>query len=106
MIAATYEEPKTNARTRTRSTGYVLPLFNGYIKYKNLCNKMQLDAGGLLIKHEFESRGLLEDFNTIVQSKVRVITRCQEALAHHETMRFEKELDALLTELGVVGLKE
>ena len=51
MIAATYDEPQTNARTRARSTGYVLPFFNGYIKYKSLCNKKQLDAGGLLIPY-------------------------------------------------------
>ena len=44
LTAATYEEPKTNAKTRMRSTGYFLPLFNGYIKYKSLCNKKRTRA--------------------------------------------------------------
>ena len=88
MMAASYQEPKSNAKTRTRSTGYILPLFKGYVKYKSLCNKRQLDAGGMLIKNEFESRGLLDKFNEIVQSKVRAITRCQEALAQHEAVMF------------------
>mmetsp|Transcript_21469 Transcript_21469/g.43617 ORF Transcript_21469/g.43617 Transcript_21469/m.43617 type:complete len:109 (-) Transcript_21469:8-334(-) len=56
----------------------------------------------MLIKNEFESRGLLDKFNAIVESKVRVIPRCQEALAQHEAVRFEKELDAVLAEFGVV----
>ena len=56
----------------------------------------------MLIKNEFESRGLLNKFNTIGESKVRVIPRCQEALAQHEAVRFEKELDAVLAEFGVV----
>ena len=50
LIAATSKEPKTYAKTRIRSTGYVLPLFNGHIKCKSLCKK-QLDAGGVLIKN-------------------------------------------------------
>ena len=98
-ITSTYEEPKTKAKTRTitRSTGYILPLFNRHSKYKSLCNKRQLDGGIVFINNEFESRGLFDKFNHIAQNKTRIITSCQDALVQHERLRFEKELDVMLS---------
>ena len=58
-----------------------------------------------MIKNESKFRVLLGNFNAIEQSKIRVITRCQEALVQHERLRFEKELNAHLTELDVEGFK-
>ena len=41
----TFEETKTNFRVNLVRPRYVLPVFNGYILYKKLICKKQLDLG-------------------------------------------------------------
>ena len=91
---------KTNARITKFRGGFVLPLFNGYVQYTKLCNKKNLNAGGIVQK-EFEARGLLPKFLSIIASKMRLGTQCTEALRTHETQRFNTELNGDLTELGI-----
>ena len=75
-------------------------MFNGYVQYTKLCNKKNLNAGGIVQK-EFEARGLLPKFLSIIASKMRLGTQCTEALRMHETQRFNTELNGDLTELGI-----
>lgn len=74
MTGSFFEENKTNTKTYLLwSTYYVLPVFNGYIsQYTKLINHAkQLKHGGYFIKHDFEARNILDDFNLILQAKER-----------------------------------
>ena len=49
--------------------------------------------GGARIKFEFDARGILNQFEPILQFKVAVVTKLAKALKKNETIRFEKDLD-------------
>ena len=89
----TFEQIKTNSKIRQHRPGYVLPLFNGYILYSKLINTKHLRQGGAKIKFEFDARGIINQVEPIVQSKVAVVTKLAKAMKQNEKIRFEKDLD-------------
>ena len=53
------------------------------------------------IKFEFDARGILHLFEPIVRSKVAVVTKLSKALKQNENIRFEKDLDDDLRQIGI-----
>ena len=98
----TFEQIKTNLKIRQHQPGYVLSLLNGYILYSKLINIKNLrQAGGARIKFEFDARGIIHQFEHIVQSKEGVVTKLAKALKQNDKIRFEKDLDEDLRQVGI-----
>ena len=85
----TFEQIKTNSKIRQHQPGYILPLFNGYILYSKLVNTKHLRQRGARIKFEFDARGIINQFEPFVQSKVAVVTKLSKALKQNKKIRFE-----------------
>ena len=101
-MMSSFEETKTNARIGQHRSGYVLPLFNGYILYSMLINANHLKNDGDRIKLEFEVRGILSKFEPIVQSKVSVVTKLIKILKENEKTRFENDLNVDMERSGII----
>ena len=102
-MVGSFDETKSNAGIQRESVGYVLPLFDGYVKYTTVCASKNLNEGGFA-DLEFTARNIRDVYTTIRASKVRMATGCQKALLADEKKRFEREVTEKLTELRICEL--
>ena len=91
----TYDETKSNAIVRMLRGGFIQPLFNGYVQYSKLCSTKNIKDGESVLQ-ELDDR-----YGEIIASKKRIPTSCKAALAAYEKKRFEDEVTAKLSGVGV-----
>ena len=60
-----------------------------------------VDLGGTIIQKELEARDIIDQFNAIVVTEPKMVTRVIEALMANEKIRFETCLNADLTKIGI-----
>ena len=102
MMGEFYNELRYNAKMTTSKGGGILPIYNRYVSYRKLVNTKNLkNSKKEFIRHEFQSRGMLNEYNVNIASKVKPVAKFIDDLKANEEKRLDGEIYGKLVDNGI-----